>query len=232
MSYYLLCNAFPKSGTNMILQMAGASYHVNDLHKGMGASERTFQEIGEDIMDACVQHHRLVGHVPYSDGILGLCKSLGIKMVLLMRHPGDVIVSHAEHVKNYKDTGHNFIIDGTPLSERKDPISDLMDSIVERYWKILRWKYAKNYPVLYLTYAEIRRKPLEASKRMREFAPNVFKYEPLSLMVSRIDPHASPTFREGRIGEWKNIFNKRQRKKFDNLDGMPDLLKALGMEEV
>lgn len=232
MSHYLLCNTIPKSGTNLILQMVGATKHIN--HRTMGAAgnpRRSFQEIGEEIMDTCIEHHRIVGHIPYSDGLLGLCRSLGIKMILLARHPGDVIVSHMEHVKKFPTSTLNYNINGVFLAERPDPIDDLMDNIVQRYWDFLGWKYAKDYPVLYLTYEDLQLRLAQSILKIRTFAPLVFKYEPLLSMVSRIDPNESPTFRKGLVGDWVNVFTKEQKERFDNLEGMKELLKALEMEE-
>lgn len=209
--------------------MAGTTHHVHRWQAVEAmAQPRSQQEIGEDIMEAFITNHRCDGHVPYSEGLLKLCRSLGVKMVLMIRDPRDIITSHYYHVKAHYESGQNFEVEGVPLSERKDPMMDLIKTIVPRCWEIMKWKYAKDYPVLTMSYEQMLSRPVDASRQMRNFAPDVFRYEPLSLMVNRVSPASSPTYRKGIVGDWKNNFKVRHVKAFCKLEGIEDLMRAMG----
>lgn len=236
---HLLVNSFPNSGTNMLLQIVRADWHIRRYETDVGGIKRDIDTIREDLWESfqpLTNKRRCVGHVPWNDTIYYLLEKMGIKTILLIRDPRDCVVAHMFHVKKFfASSAQNFRVSGQLLHTRPDPMMDIICGLGERLAEITPWiSRANDYKdanILPLKYESFRTVPLATCQEMIKFAPDVFRNESSTTLAQRIKPNESPTFRKGTIGDWKNHFKAKHIKTFWKDNGIVEAMRIMGYEK-
>lgn len=183
-----------------------------------------------------------MGHLPYSPKLAKIIAEEQVKMILILRDPRDVIVSHANYLANksshymyplYKQLSKKdrmmASITGVPASE----YHPRMASIRERLEGIIAWN---NHASVYMTYFEKLIGPQGNGSRETQEAELYAIADHLGLQLSK--DHVSKvtksmyggtrTFREGTSGRWQQDFDMDHRQVCKDLIG--DYLVEFGYE--
>ncbi|MGH8900719.1 MAG: sulfotransferase domain-containing protein [Egibacteraceae bacterium] len=182
------------------------------------------------------------GHMPYSRAFSELLAASHVKMVLIVRDPRDVVVSSAAYLASRP--GHRLSASFRPLTEEERvlaSISGLPDqdgrpglrSIGERVASIVPWM---SEPFVYVTRFEHLVGPAGGGS---EYA-QIEEVRNITAHVGRPLPDeevrhlaaglfgGTPTFRNGKIGAWREVFTERHVAAAKPL--LDDLLVELGYE--
>jgi len=257
-------NSLPKAGTNLLLKLMRllpSIHHVRlylnreevGLYRPRAGEPRL--RIGVDT-PADVSLRRVArrvrrlppgtwfsGHVPYSPSFLTLLTDSGIKMLLIIRDPRDVVLSNAKYLAS---PPHRFStsfrklsreeqvlasIQGLPAAGRRPALLDIR----ERVTSVMPWLHAK--PLVYVTRFERLVGPAGGG------CPEAQLSEIMSiaghLRIGLDVEHArdigqqlfggTHTFRKGQIGSWRGEFTEAHVIAVKELLG--DLLIELGYED-
>jgi hypothetical protein len=181
------------------------------------------------------------GHFHYSDELAGLLSAMGIKTVLILRDPRDVVVSHASHIfRGVRNRLHKHF---QSLSEPERLMSCIRGcvadgyqfrSVDERFRAVLPWV---SQPFNYTTYFEklVGAKGGGSHETQMQELRNIAHH--LGLGCSDNDLAQIPdklfgksaTFRKGTIGSWRDTFEEHHRAAFKEVAGK--LLIDLGYEQ-
>jgi hypothetical protein len=230
----VLATTFPKSGTNLLIQYLGRPAHIrvsgSVLFEGVGLVEP------DEAMNtpASITEHQIrnftgvaFGHVPCHEEFWAATHSVPTLVIALIRDPRDVIVSHALWVKKRPVAHMNYLIDGVPLSERIDPIGDLIRMSAERWKGFLGWL---RKPTLVVRFEELVRNPVDICRRIVTRVPvSVFRAGSAEGMVNRADKESSPTYRKGHPGDWVNHFTTEHMRLYQ--EHMAETHRELGYAE-
>jgi Sulfotransferase domain len=192
------------------------------------------------------------GHVhAFPEAIDYLCQG-GKAVFFILRDPRDVVVSHVHYVaemapnhihhRYYHQVLQDFdqrleaSICGVPVSELEKatgmPIPQPLPDILSRFEPYLGW--LERPEVLTLRFEEFVTDPEPAVGRvfdhavMRGFETDCDRSTSVTILEESIDPGRSPTFRSGKIGEWRTVFKPRHNRLFEDIAG--DLLTQLGYQ--
>lgn len=147
----ILISSFPKAGTNFIIQFFGMPEHIQVSHKilNMGLpidpggtpkaamDHLTVRGIANQIANF---NGVAFGHIPFNWTFQEAVATKPTIFVLQIRDPKDVIVSHYYHALEKVDVPFNFKFeDGKRLTERDDPILDLINLSAARWNLFLPW---------------------------------------------------------------------------------------------
>ena len=181
--------------------------------------------------------HYGYGHLPYSDALASLISDMGLKLVLIMRDPRDVVVSHAHHIAQIER--HRLFDHFQSLSEEERimacirGVGERLRNIDLRFRAFLPWI---SQPLSYTTYFD--RLVGVAGGGMREDQieelENIARHLGLKCSPAEIDRVAcqlfgnSATFRRGLIGSWRCAFTEAHSRAFKEVAG--PLLIELGYE--
>jgi hypothetical protein len=187
--------------------------------------------------------HFATVHVPYSDALAGLLAEQGMKALLILRDPRDVVVSQAHYIPQ-KPLNPNYPL-YAPLShhdrimlsirgrEATGPDNRGMFNIETSFRAILGWnRSALNYTTFFEKLIGPRGGGSTADQvaELRQLARHMgIKYSPRDL--KRVISHAfgkSATFRKGMIGDWREQFTPEHKQAFKEVAGQ--LLIELGYE--
>ena len=230
----LLINTIPCSGTNMLVQIVRAEWHIRRYEDAVGGKPKSADAIQSDIWNSFRPlERRCVGHIIWTAGIEFLINEMQIKTIFLYRDPRDIVVSHMFHAKKYHaSSALNFNIKGTLLHARRDPLMDLIKGLGARLAEFTPWlKRAKEEgyeKILPMRYEDFRNQPVATCFKMSKFAPEIFKNETASTLVDRIKPASSPTFRKGIVGDWKNHLKTKHIKEFWSDTSIVEAMKVMG----
>lgn len=261
-----LINSLPKSGTNLlekvVRQFPGIRHsgialdHDNGVRmiEQDGASRVTVP-LGVDWpvsapRETVRRSLRLVprgcyafGHVPFSPEMAGLLVGLGMKSVLILRDPRDVVVSFAKYVavtpsNVFFDYFHPLAeperitkaIVGIPLERNEVMKQSIRDSLVS----VLPWR---SQPSNYTTFFEHLVGPQGGGSREAQLHELEAIAHHLGVRCSRSQRESiadglfggTLTFAKGTIGGWREALNAEHKRLIKELLG--DLLVTLGYEK-
>lgn len=184
-----------------------------------------------------------MGHLPYSEALGQIVNEEQVKMIVVLRDPRDVAVSHANYLA--RKTSHYM----NPLYKTLSPKERLMISITgtppssrhprllnirERYEGILAWTSFKK---AYATCFERLIGPQGAGSRHVQLEELRAIMEHLEVSISETELFriaenmfgGTRTFSEGKRGRWQKEFDNEHRSVCKDLVG--DLLIELGYEQ-
>jgi hypothetical protein len=169
------------------------------------------------------------GHIPYNYSFEEALNSRPTQLIQLIRDPRDCIVSHYQYVFSKPGIAMNYVFeDGTKLSNRDDPIIDLIRLSHPRWAQFLPWLERAHV----VRYEDLRTDPRVEGKKIVELlgieeATRLrIGSEDAMVMVKRIRPHKSPTFRKGGVGDWKSFFQPHHIKEYKRV--MAETAEELG----
>ncbi len=247
----LFANSFPKSGTHLLTQiMEGFPLIGPAVNSGMPAvvmydgetgRERSRSEILKEL-ELLSFGDTSYGHLHALPWIQDILSSDNFATIFILRDPRDVVVSHVHYVTDiepnhvhhayYTQVLHSFDERlKTSIVGRPDAAHPFPD-IAGRFAPFVGW--LGNAGVLTLKYENLMADPLTLSEQIldyvikRGFPVTMEKTRAVEVLVSRINPQKSPTFRKGKSGGWKNAFTQEHKDIFKEIAGQ--LLIDLGYE--
>lgn len=260
----IIVNSLPKAGTNLLTKVLGLFPQLSENKVHFGYSNKELFNQGknktkESVFVGVDFPHRVnagdmksalasltanefaSGHIPFSPAAVGLLKQLGIKMVLMLRDPRDVVVSHAKYVATNPDHPLHTLYSKLSVDEQieisicgSDKSNPSLTDIGSRLKSILGWM---EQPFVYTTYFEklVGKKgggsdeeQLNELQEIAEFLGIDTDNDQLSQIAANIFG-GTGTFRKGKIAGWKKDFNENHKKLFSQNCGQ--LLIDIGYEE-
>lgn len=233
----VLVTTFPKSGTNLIIQMLGNPEHIQISHNimYMGIPIKTdsvdvaHNELSTKEMAAQIAGFEGVafGHIPYNYSFEEAMNSRPTQLIQLIRDPRDCIVSHYAYVFGKPGVAMNYVFeDGTKLFDRDDPILDLIRLSPPRWERFLPWMERAHV----VRYEDLRTDPRVEAKKIVDLLgieeATRLRIGSEDAMVRKIMPTKSPTFRKGGIGDWKSYFQPHHIREYKKV--MAETAEELG----
>jgi len=246
----LFGNSFPKSGTHLLTQvLTGFACFGPAVDSGLPAVVNFDGQTGKQRpLDRIMADLRRFqpgdvgyGHLHALPEVVQFLCAEGVAPFFVYRDPRDVVVSHVfyvtdmapshvhhQHYKNELNTFEERLrasILGRPDVEISFP------DIRARFAPYLEWLALEE--VLSLRFEDMIEKPQETLERILAHAitrgfPKQDERRATRLLLKRMDPKASPTFRRGKAGAWRQHFTQAHRVLFKEVTG--DLLVELGYE--
>lgn len=237
----ILVSAFPKSGTNYLIQFLGSNTgHIRISHDllymGMGIGPRTDGSAagtGMTIKEMADQLEGFsgkgFGHIPFNYSFLEAVQARPTTMFVLIRDPKDVIASHYYYVKSKPDVAMNyrFLDDGKLLSEKDDLVLELIRLSVPRWKTFIPWIANGAHPI---RFEDIRANESAACQRIIDLVGDEHKAMALNdprTMIARVNAQRSPTFRRGQVGDWEQVFEPHHIEVYKDV-GMLEIERELG----
>ena len=245
-------NSFPKSGTHLLTQvLTGFSALGPVVDSGLPAILTFDGPTGTPRPAAAIRRElaRLhPGDVAYGhlhatpEAVDALCRD-GVAPYFILRDPRDVVVSHvfyvAEKAPNHvhhdyyrhtlKDFDERLRVSMLGRPELDIPFPDIR----ERFAPYMPW--LERPEVLLLRFEDFITQPRQTLDCVfdhaiqRGFTCNVAREQAIEVLLARIQPQNSPTFRSGKVGGWKEHFSEAHKTLFKEVSG--DLLVRLGYAE-
>ena len=238
----VVANSIPKAGSHLLLACLEAMpdlvytrWHV-DWHIAIATLAR--------VLDRVQPGEFVTAHLPFSPERAELLTHRAFRMVLIVRDPRDVVVSHA-HWVTYRYTRGRFhpyfralpnddarlmaSIRGTPVLADGAQLED----IGVRFRRYLMWVEKGAHLVRFEDLVGVKGGgSREAQARTIMKLARFLEIDLSPDMAERIGSHLfnphSPTFRRGQIGEWRRRFRAEHKAAFKEVAG--DVLLALGYE--
>ncbi len=245
----LLVNGFPKSGTHLLrrtidllpgmvtdnLWIPPQPADPQERSRALAQTERLLRSVGAG--------EYVMGHVWYSLEMAALLEKHGFRSVLILRDPRDVVVSLTFHIKSWPDHRyHQHFTDVLQTDEERLMASIVGVQAVGRRPLANIGRRLQNYlPWLHVTYNFTTRferlvgpqgggraedQLVEIEGIARHLGMNLSS-EQIAGMASRLFGQGA-TFRQGRIGSWKERFNEEHKAAFKRVAG--EQLVELGYE--
>lgn len=231
----ILVNSLPKAGTNLLTRLLTMMPGIKPAGLHLGHSTLGgVAKAGEDGVPVGVDFPFVVplpriamplgrlkpgefasGHIPFSPVLSAYLQSVGFKIVMIVRHPAAVALSHARYVK--ESAGHPLYahyqglseaaqiqtsIDGVQLPGRRLP------SIGERFESIAQWAAVPN--VHQITFEDLVGPQGGGTKEKQDACiSGLAKFLDIALSENALKQIAlhlfgqSSTFRSGQIDAWQ-----------------------------
>lgn len=224
----LFITSYQKSGTHQIVPAFGVKKHIvgrvcQDMARveGWDIAHRPITErMGETTSDLINFKDRAFAHLPYLPEYAEALQAVPTKVLFNVRDPRDIVVANFYNINKVyykgkypgaKGLGHlNFVNSETKklLIEMPDPISELIKIEAKRWPEWLGW--LKHDFVMMVKYEDLRTNADEIVTKIAEF---LLPYGiGIPTVVGNLRPqHSNPTFRAGRIGDWRREFNEQQK---------------------
>lgn len=244
--------SFPKSGTHLLTQILAGFTRLGPAvvsglppvltFEGESGSPRPLKAILADLA------RLLPGDIGYGHLHAGfevsaaLCRE-GVAPYFIYRDPRDVVVSHVFYVTeiNLRHVHHDYYVNELKdFSQRLEvsiqglpQLAVPFPTIRDRFQPYLGWLDRKE--VLSLRYEDLLSDQQEQLGRVydhavdRGFVARGERAAAIETVAAAIQPEASPTFRSGQPGGWRQHFTARHKELFKNVAG--DLLIRLGYEQ-
>ena len=239
----VVANSVPKAGSHLLARcltlmgIVNSRQHVHYLHP-REKIERAFAHLkpGE----------YLTAHLPYLPFVEELMRARGARMVVIIRDPRDVVVSHFHYV-TYKDRHHRL---RDYYRRLPDDHARLMTSIRgidppagqehlrlpdvnERFRGVLAWQEHGAHVVRFEDLVGPKgggdaHKQWDAIRGIGEYLGLPMPSTRVEEVAARLFHTKSATFRKGTIGDWRNHFTEEHKRVFKEIAG--DLLVELGYE--
>jgi hypothetical protein len=252
-----LVNSLPKAGTKLLAKVVAlfpgicpARVHIAQStlaqFRQPGDSRAVMVPIGVDwpqpaplsaIRESLQQlkgGHCATAHIPFSEDLANLLAEMGIRSLLILRDPRDVVVSHARYVAS---TPNHFLFE---LYQRLSESERIMKSIIgveqttpddpmllniyERCRNVLAWT---SQSFNYTAYFERLVGPQGGGSRdaQIEELENIAQHLGIWYNPNDIEQIAEQvfggtrTFRKGIIGDWRDHFSAEHKRAFKELAG-------------
>jgi len=193
---------------------------------------RTFNKHGRD-------HVRAFGHVAYLPEYAEAVQTASTKVVFNVRDPRDVIIAEIAHIKKFEREGrisHAWLnykreSDDKRINEIADPITEMIMIAAAKWKNWIGW--LDHDFVTRLQFEELRLRPLETANWLTEqLKPVVLPKSPPQMVeaaaAGRKPGSLTPSFRKGKVGEWKSLFKAHHKKLAYELMG--EIIERLGYE--
>jgi hypothetical protein len=252
----LFGNAFPKSGTHLLIQVLQGFARLGPAvvsglpailtYDGPTGQARPLEAILSDLSnlrpgDVAYGHLHALPEV-----IQFLCRD-GVVAFFIYRDPRDVVVSHVHYVTdvNSQHVHHRYYqrelnsfderllvsILGRPRLALQDPSAPFPD-IRTRFEPYLGWlNQPEVLPLRFEDFVIDQQGVLERifdRVLLRGFPTTYKRDDAVEVLAAGIDPRRSPTFRSGKLGQWKEAFTAEHKMVFKEVAG--DLLIRLSYE--
>lgn len=223
----ILCICIPKAGTHLLERVLCLHPHfyrkllptVNDgnIHRWGGFA---------DLLNSQKPGQILFAHLNFSEEYLNEAKLLNTKVFLLIRDPRDVVVSQAFYVaRNKKHYLHDLFVG----QDVKTQIMLATAGIPERGYPSIGNRLAKyvgwlESPVCHI----IRFEDLRSNEEKRQYKTVQALFEHLKSTIDnqgsqaitqQMITRASPTFRHGMVGQWREYFDSELESFFNDVAG-------------
>jgi len=247
----LFANSFPKSGTHLLTQVLQGFTKIGpSVNSGLPAiitfDSTTGEHRGEEEILSDLK--RLLpgdigyGHLHSTNSVTKFLCGDGMASYFILRDPRDVVVSHVHYVTEI-ETNHvhhqyyqEELVDfderlKTSILGRPD-FGDLFPNIRERFEPYLGWLDCPQ--VLVLRFEDFVFERQKTIKRIfdhaieRGFTTAKNYQQSIEILSAGINPKKSPTFRSGKVGDWRARFSTQNKNLFKDVAG--DLLTQLGYE--
>jgi hypothetical protein len=252
----VFANSFPKGGTHLLsallgelprMMFSGVHCAAGDFTGGADRAEpgnldwqalrRTLGRVNRGQF--------MTAHFPYVEGLAQELDRLGYRSLLILRDPRDVVVSAQHYVT--KMTAHDlhrrFTEQYRTADERiaatiagfpADEYGRGQDSIAERLERYLPWLSTPG--VLVVRFEDLvgaagggsRERQDAAVEAVGRHVDRALRPDQVRAVAGRVWSDKSSTFREGRIGGWRDKLTPEQIALFKDVAG--DQLIALGYE--
>jgi hypothetical protein len=196
------------------------------------------------------------GHVHASPGALALLCQEGWAVYFILRDPRDVVVSHVHYVTEmapdhihhyyYHDVLQTFdqrlwasilgfegrLVENY-LPENAPSLDRSLPGIRQRFEPFMGW--LEQPQVLTLHYEDLMHQRDASLACILDHAVQCGfqlacdRQTALQKIAAGVDPQRSPTFRSGKVGDWRASFNEQHKQLFKEVAG--DLLVRLGYEK-
>ena len=152
------------------------------------------------------------GHVAYMPIYAKVCEMTNTKVIFNVRDPRDVVVAEYENAqKHFKADPKssplwNFYDQEAKkrIFEKADPITDLIILAAARWPRWLGWM---DHPfVKTIKYEDLRLNPQETIEDLHEWLGDIPHANIKTMMRLALPRPRNPTFRAGRVGDWKTTF--------------------------
>lgn len=232
----VIINSLPKSGTNLLVRlmsmlpgMQHAGFHIgHSTSKEGAATEEKEIPVGVDMprmfpLNQVAQPLGLLkagqyvsAHLPYSDALDTYLQQAGIKMLVMLRDPRDVAVSHAKYIAS---TNTHPLYQHYAALDTSAQFSASIHGVVhetatllpiqERLQSVLAWE--KSPQALVLSFEELVGAAGQGSDQHQKKAlKSIAAFLGISISDEVIDNvrqqlfGTSSTFRKGQIGGWQD----------------------------
>lgn len=235
-----LMSSVPKSGTHLLHQILNGIPNVtNDISN---AEKKFFVDHHVQDINLYKDHfYRLahlqpnefgLGHMFYSDKYAYMLKQLNLKHVFIYRDPRDVLISLA-HFIPAKWNEHPLYDDfNKRIPIQKERIMTLIQGVEAKWPNINAWNrpfynwithpntLAISFEDLMISKESRRKTMMKIVKYLWEGMTPIMSLEKMvDLMEANINPSQSNTFRNGKIGSWRNEFDGEIKAKFKEVAG-------------
>jgi tetratricopeptide (TPR) repeat protein len=260
-------NSLPKAGTNLLAKVVNmlpgiqqSKVHFGqstfDQFKDVEANNDISIPVGVDfpqqlslsviqkLFEELKNGQFATAHIPYSNKLALLFHQLGIKMLLILRDPRDVVVSHAKYAASRPD--HPMYALYQSLSEPDRIMTSIVGTkqisqdgavllnIYERSKSVLPW-VSKSFTNT--TYFEKIVGPKGGGSRKSQIGEvqKIFQHLGIQFTTKDLEKIADQvfggthTFRKGVVGAWQDYFTEEHRRVFHKLAGQ--ILVDIGYEQ-
>lgn len=264
-----LINSLPKSGTNLLKKavdlfpgIRSSSLHIGQStiaqFKHTADLETVNIPIGVDYPHLVTissiekylnklrskRGYYATAHIPFSEALASLLSEMGMKSLLILRDPRDVVISHANYVTgNPKHFIFEFyqqlseserIMKSITGIKKTTPDDPILLNIYERYCSVLLWNSQFfNYTTYFEKLIGVQGKGLRETQiqELNNIANHLgIKYT--SQDINQIADSlfgGTNTFQKGLIGNWRKHFSAEHKSAFKELAG--EILIDLGYEK-
>jgi len=255
----VLVNSIPKAGTHLVskalslvpgidgeyARLAPTGFEAQPgeatVSIGIGlARPVSAQRVRETLADLAPGQFAL-WHVPYSQAFDALLRELNVSMLLVVRDPRDVAVSHAMHIAQFAGHRlHNVFVnmsDEDRLAVVIDGLRDaaagetLLEPLAVRYARLLEWRAYD--PVHVVRFEDLvgergggsAEKQSQSLRDMLRFIGVPATADVTQLIADNMFGD-TVTFRRGKIGAWREHLNIEQVQRIE--DSCGDVMRELG----
>lgn len=238
--------SYQKAGTHQIMpafgatsQIVGRAYVDMAAIKGYGMSGVNAAGIPETCAQLREFKDKAFGHLPYLPEYAEAIQAQPTKVIFNVRDPRDVVIANLYSIRKIyykipecpgaKGNGHLNMMseEGKLVIDEDDPIGKLIEIESYRWPHWLGW--LQHDWTMLVKYEDLRR-PETATETVSKIAsfirPN--KLDVHTIAGNLRPQHSNPTFRAGRIGDWKTEFSAHHKKLAEELLG--DTIRKLGYE--
>tara|TARA_B100000949_G_scaffold101669_1_gene90606 strand:+ start:609 stop:1448 length:840 start_codon:yes stop_codon:yes gene_type:complete len=219
----VLVNSLPKAGTNLLDRVL---YNMPQMrYSGRRTLRKPVFTDSEmlSIVKGTKRGEYNLAHIQNNDEIIKAVDECGIKSLVMIRDPRQVIVSHYKYVTNI-DTAHPshpYFRDLENDELRKDAVINGVPDIVEPFDFVLKefdaWCDHKN--TLIVRFEDLIGENGGGSKNdqiktVKEIATHLeieLTEDEVEQIAGKVFTTKSPTFRSGKTGGWKKEFTERQK---------------------
>ncbi len=239
----VIANSVPKAGSHLLrraLELVGLIYnrqHINDFHPRHQIIHK---------LERVRPGEFLTAHLSYTPEWHALIKQRHMRMIVIIRDPRDIVVSHYNYV-TYIDKRHRlrpYYLQMKDDSERLmasirgftpqdgNPQGHLLD-INARFRAIWEWR---NYQAHVVRFEDLvgplgggdEERQLNAIESICDYLGIAISPQEKRDIAGKLFYRKSETFRKGVIGDWKHHFSEEHKRAFKEIAGQ--LLVDLGYE--